>query len=498
MTLSLGRLPSPRRLRGGRAHRGYTVAVFIVLAALDNVALALPPPLLSPISRDLGVGEPAVGTAVAVNFLLTAVSAVFWAYLGDRSDRKRLLMIGTLVWAAGVGATGYVTTFPAFFATLALAGIGLGAVASVGFSVVSDLITPRRRGLVMGLWGLSQGVGTLAGIGLAGLLGGGDWQAPFRLLLLVGIAATVAYLFTYRIGRGASEPRLRDLYAAGGEYDYRISLADLPTIARRRTNLWLVAQGLTAQVAFGSLVWLPRLFQAKAEEIGYGQAPAIAIGSVFTILVFIGGVLSLVGALVGDRLQRRTPRGRAIVAAVGVLAAVPLFGLLFFLPLRLDVPLDETSGGAIVLGVLRSVVTEPVMAATFLLALVAMTLISAQSPNWYALVAEVNPPEHRGTAFSAGNLVNGVGRAIGTALVVRVFATLERAIPPPLNYAVGLAACQLFFIPTGIMYWLASRTAPQDISTVDQMLAARAGQAPPPAGAETVGGQPPATEPSPS
>jgi MFS family permease len=450
------------------------VVVFIVLAALDNVAIALPPPLVRPISREFGVGEAAVAGAVAINVLLTAVAAVAWGYAGDRSNRKRLLMVGTLLWAIGMAATGYATSYPAFLAALALAGIGLGTVASVGFSVVSDLISPRRRGLVMGLWGLSQGVGTLTGVGLAGVLGSADWRAPFWVLTLVGLAATIAYLFTYDVRRGQSEPRLRPLYEAGGEYEHRISRTDLPGIAARRTNRWLVGQGLTAQLAFGSVVWLPLLFQAKAEAIGYAERPAIAIGSVFTVLVLSGGVLSLVGGLVGDRLQRRTPRGRAMVAAVGVLAAVPLFVALFFFPLRLDLPTGETDRTAIVLGVLRSLVTEPAMTVTFLVALVAIGLMSAQSPNWYALLAEVNPPEHRGTVFSAGNLVNGLGRTAGTYLVVRTFEALQRSLPPPLNYAVGLAAFQLFFIPTGIMYWLASRSSPGDIAAVDRLLRERA------------------------
>jgi MFS family permease len=463
--------------RGGRVHRVYSVAVFLALASLDNVAIALPPPLTVPISRELGVSQPAIAGSVALNVLLTAVSAVAWGYAGDRSDRKRLLMLGTVVWACGTAATAYTTTFPAFLAAQALAGIGLGAVASVGFSVVSDLISPRRRGLVMGLWGLSQGLGTVSGVALAGVLGAADWRVPFRVLTVVGLAATVAYAFTYRVRRGQSEPQLRGLYEAGGEYGYRINRSDLPKIAGRRTNVWLVAQGLTVQVAVGSLVWLPLLFQAKAEAIGYDEATAILVGSVFTVMVLSGGALSLVGGLVGDRLQRRTRRGRAMVAAIGALGAVPLLLGLFFIPLRLDLPTTETDRAAIVLGVLRSVVTEPAMTVAFLVALVAITLMSADSPNWYALIAEVNPPEHRGTAFSAGNLVNGLGRTAGTYLVARTFQALERALPPPLNYAVGLAAFQLFLIPTGIMFWLASRSSPRDIAAVDRMLRDRAGGA---------------------
>jgi hypothetical protein len=162
-----------------------------------------------------------------------------------------------------------------------------------------------------------------------------------------------------------------------------------------------------------------------------------------------------------------------MVASIGVLASVPLFIALIFFPLRLDLPTGETGRTAVIAGIARSVVTEPTMALTLLTALVAIGLMSANAPNWYALIAEVNPPEHRGTAFSFGNLVNGIGRTAGIDLTVRTFEALERALPPPMNFAVGLAAFQLFFIPTGVMYWLASRTSPRDIATVNLMLRRR-------------------------
>jgi MFS family permease len=458
---------------GGRIHRLYSVVVFIVLASLDNVAIGLVPPLYDPIGDHLGVPEAALGLVTAGSFLLTAVAAVGWAYVGDRANRKPLLMLGTLLWAAGIGGTALADRYAVFVTAQAIAAVGLGAVASVGFSVVSDLISPRRRGLVMSFWGLSQGVGTLAGTLLGGVLGAGDWRRPFLLLTGVGVAATLAYLFTYDISRGQSEPELAALFAAGEEYEHRISRSDLPGILRRRTNVWLVLQGLTAQAAFGSLVWLPRLFQARAEAQGYDRPTAIVVGSVFATLFQLGGVLSIVGGLVGDRLQRRTPRGRALVAAVGVLSAVPLYLILFAVPMKVDVP-NGASSSAVAAAVLRSVVGEPTVAAGLLLALLALALTSANSPNWFALIADVNPPEHRGTVYSLGNLVNGVGRAGGNALVGVAFRALSGAYPPPLNYALGLAAFQLFFIPTGIMYYRASRSAPGDINEVAGLLHARA------------------------
>ncbi|MCW6008922.1 MFS transporter [Micromonospora sp. CPCC 205371] len=462
--------------RGGQGHRTYSVAVFVVLASLDNVAIGLVPPLYGKIGDALEVPESAIGLVTAVTFLVSAVAAVGWAYTGDRGNRKPLLMTGTLLWAAGTAGTAFSGGYAAFFAAQVLAAIGLGAVASVGFSVVSDLISPRRRGLVMSLWGLSQGVGMLAGTLVGGVLGRGNWRLPFLTLTVAGLVATVAYLFTYDIRRGQSDTELKGVLAHGGDYDYRISKSDVPTILRRRTNAWLVLQGVTAQVAFGSLVWLPVLFRERAEAQGYSEDTAIVVGSIFAILFQLGGALSIVGGLVGDRLQRRTPRGRALVAAVGVLAALPFYFALFFVPLRVDVP-DGASAGAVIRAVLGSVVTEPTVGLSLLTAIVALAMTSANSPNWFALIADVNLPEHRGTVYSLGNLANGVGRAAGNGLVGVVFRALQGPFPPPLNYAVGLAAFQLFFVPTGIMYWLASRTSPRDIAEVHALLEARAARA---------------------
>ncbi|NUR28561.1 MAG: MFS transporter, partial [Catenulispora sp.] len=452
-------------MAAGPVHRFYTVVVFVVLASLDNVAAGLVPPLYSPISHAFGVPEAAVSLVTATTFVVSAVVAVGWAYAGDHYNRRWLLMAGTTIWALGTGATAYADSYAMFLLAQIFAAVGLGAVGSVGFSVVSDLITPRRRGLIMSLFGLSQGLGTLVGTLMGGILGAGDWQRPFVLLAVIGVGATVAYLPTATIRRGQSEPDLAGVFAAGDEYDYKISRADLPKIAARRTNVWLVLQGVTAQLTFGSLVWLPRLLQAKAEAQGYAQPTAIVVGTIFATIFQLGGVLSIVGGLLGDRLQRRTPRGRALVAAFGVLAGIPFYVILFFLPLRLDMAADAGAGSA-TMAVLRSLVTEPAMALSALIALLALALTSANSPNWFALIVDVNLPEHRGTVYSVGNLANGIGRAAGNGVVGVVFSALGRAIAAPANYATGLAIFQLFFIPTGVLYYLASRTSPKDIAVV--------------------------------
>ncbi len=455
----MARTANLRRVsRGGTAHRTYSVVVFVILASLDNVAIGLVPPLYGSIGATFGVGEGHISLATTIMFLISAIAAIGWAYLGDRTDRKPVLIIGTLIWVAGTAFSGLADSYGEFLLAQIVAAFGLGAVASVSFAVVSDLIAPRRRGLVMSFWGLSQGVGTLSGTLVSGLLGHLDWRQPFLVTAAAGGIATVLYLFTYNVPRGNSQPEL-----AGVEYDERIHRDDLPRILRRRTNIWLILQGSTAQIALGSTVWLPVLFRARAESQGYTGGTAVLVGSIFATLFQVGGALSILGGLVGDRLQRRTPRGRALVAAVGVGAAVPFYVVLFFVPMRIEVP-DGANAGAVLQAVLTDVVTEPSVGFCLLTAVFALMLTSANSPNWFAMIADVNPPQHRGTVYSLSNLVNGFGRAGGNAVVPVAFRALAGSFPPPLNYAVGLAGFQLFYLPTAVMFWLASKTVAHDLA----------------------------------
>ncbi len=106
-------------------------------------------------------------------------------------------------------------------------------------------------------------------------------------------------------------------------------------------------------------------------------------------------------------------------------------------------------------------------------AALAIAAQSTNAPNWYALVSEVNLPEHRGTAFSFITLASNIGRALGAFLISATFDWLERVVLPPTNYALGLSLFQLFFIPAGLCFWLAARTTPQDAAAVQETLRSR-------------------------
>ena len=459
---------------GSRTHVVYTIVVFVVLASLDNAAIALIPSMIPQLRESYGVGTAALGLLTGAQVLTTAVTAVGWGYLADQKDRKKLLLWGTLIWSGAMALSAFTDSFAVLFALQIVAGVGLGSIASVGFSVISDFVAPRRRGLAMSFWGLSQGIGTLIGSLLASQGGSVDSSAPFLIIAVAGLLFSFMFLLAFDPPRGFKEPELADLYADGDTYDYEIDASQIHELIDVRTNRWLVLQGLTAQIAYGSLIWVPLLYQEKVIAEGYSQATGQQVGGLFAAMFSIGALFSILAGHLGDRWQRRNLSGRAYISAIGILGAVPFFLLFFWVPLR-GLEVTEGAGTLTFVGeVLTSIFTNPWVAAAFVSAIIALALTSADSPNWFALISDVNVPEHRGTVFGVGNLVNGVGRAAGAGLTAVTAQVLNRSIPAPYNLAVGLSFFQLFFLPTGWCYWKAAKTCPGDIETVRSTLRERA------------------------
>lgn len=460
----------------------YTIVVFVILASLDNAAIALIPSMVPQLRETFEVSTAAIGILTGAQILVTAVTAVGWGYLADSRDRKMLLMWGTIIWAVAVGLSGVTTSYWTLFGLQIVAGIGLGSIASVGFSVISDFVAPKRRGLAMSFWGLSQGIGTLVGSLLASQAGAESHSAPFFILAGAGFLFSLLFLTTFDAPRGFKEPELAELYAAGGTYDHEIDPDQLEDLRAVKTNRWLVLQGLTAQVAYGSLIWVPLLYQEKVIAEGYSQATGQQVGGLFAAMFTVGALFSILFGHIGDRWQRKNLSGRAYVSAIGILGAIPFFLVFFWVPLRGLEVTDGASTATFIPEVLTAIVTNPWVALAFLSALIALALTSADSPNWFALISDVNLPEHRGTVFGVGNFVNGLGRAVGTGLTTVTADVIKKTLPPPFNLALGLSIFQLFFLPTGWCYWKAGHTCPADIESVRETLRDRATPMPKPSG----------------
>ena len=328
----------------------------------------------------------------------------------------------------------------------------------------------------MSFWGLSQGAGFVAGGLLASQLGATDWRTPLWVTAIAGAGFAVLYLLTFDPDRGQSEPQLAELFEQGDHYEHRIDASQLRDLARVRSNRWIVLEGIGAQIGYGSLLWAPLLYQTKVMAEGYSPEMATRVGGLLVTIFQLSVITSIAAGWLGDRLQAKSPRGRSLLSMVGVVGAIPFFVAFFFIPLR---GLEVTPGAGfwVLVGeVLREIATNPWVASALVASFLALVLTAADSPNWFALISDVNLPEHRGTVYGAGNFANGIGRSIGNWAAGAGGEALAASFPPPLNWAVVLTIGQAGFLPAGWCYWKLSNSAPDDIAAVSSELAKRGEQ----------------------
>lgn len=451
----------------------YTIFVFVALAAFDNIIIGLFPPLFSSIAKSLDVSVALLGEVSAMNILTTAVSSIVWGYVAGKYKRKRLIMYGTIIWSIAVFFTSKSNNYIELLISQIFTGIGLGCIASIGFSVLTDYIPYKYRGMLLSLWGMSQGFGGILGSLMASIVGASSsWRTPFAIVSVIGVILTFLYIFVREPTLGESDPELKSLISEGKEYNYNIKLSEVKEIISKKSNLLLLVQGFFMNITTGSLIWLPTLYIVKIKLQGYDNKTAIiASGYMFAVLQ-LGGLTSAFFGYLGDRFQRKSYKGRAVLTAVLVFLTMPLYIAMFAIPMN-NLSLDTSNTYTILMSLLKEIVLNPWMSAIFVLAFLASAMQSSNTPNWLALITDVNLPEHRGAAFSISNLLSSLGRTIGNVGIGYLLTIVSNYRKEPSNYILTLMLFELFLIPAALCYLKMGKENLLDISEVKDILKER-------------------------
>lgn len=452
----------------------YTIIVFISLAAFDNIIIGLFPPLFQSIATGLHVNVSAMSIVSAINILVTAVSSVYWGYLSGKFKRKTLILIGTLIWVLSVFLTAYSQSYVQLILFQVLTGIGLGCIASIGFSVLTDCIPNRMRGRILSLWGMAQGLGGIVGSLMASLIAPSTgWRTPFEIVGYIGLFLIILYFFVEEPPRGGSEPELQGLIKKGHSYNYLINAKQLLAIVLKGSNRYLFLQAFFLNITTGSLIWLPTLYILKIQQQGYGIATAMIASGYLYAIFQLGGTTSMFFGHLGDQLQKKTYKGRAYLTAVFVFITAPLYILMFIVPLT-DLSLPESNHAFLIfISLIQQILMNPWITLLFVLSFLASAAQSANTPNWLALITDVNLPEHRGIAFSVANLSNSLGRTAGNVGVGLILAIISIHVMEPNSYIITLSLLQTFLIPSAFCYFKMAKYNASDIHNVKNTLKER-------------------------
>ena len=178
-------------------------ALFMIM--LDNtvVNVALPS-----IQKDLGASISGLEWTVNGYTLSFAVLLATGGRLGDIFGRRRMFLIGVVIFALSSATAGLAPDATSLVVSRIVQGVGAALMMPGTLSIITDAFPAHERGKAMGTW---AGVSALA-LAIGPVLGGFltehvSWRAIFYINIPVAIGAVAATLFAVRESRDTSVGR---------------------------------------------------------------------------------------------------------------------------------------------------------------------------------------------------------------------------------------------------------------------------------------------------
>ncbi|MFD6280209.1 MFS transporter [Streptomyces sp. NPDC060209] len=216
MTLNNGTTTSPGPTAGAARTPGYagTLAAACCAVFVAQVANALPASLNGLLQQDLNTHGSQL-TWITAAFMIAVVCFEFtFGVLGDLFGRRRLIMAGTALVAAGSTVAAVAPSVQVLWIGAALNGLGAGAMFPGSLTAITSVTrTSRERAHSVAVWS-----GCLsAGAAVSPLLGGvfakvGSWRGSFWVL--VGLAL-VSMVLTLMLATESKAPAGRRLDVPG-------------------------------------------------------------------------------------------------------------------------------------------------------------------------------------------------------------------------------------------------------------------------------------------
>ena len=422
-------------MRHQSRHRWFVVAVFFCFMLLHQSDRLLIGTLTPNIMETFRITMTQMGAVSTGALIVGAICYPIWGYLYDRYGRAKLLALSSFIWGSTTWLNAIAPTYKAFLFTRATTGIDDSSYPGL-YSLISDYFGPKVRGKIFGLLQLSMPLGFLIGMILAlSLRDVIGWRGVFYITGSLGVILAFVIFFGVREPpRGASEPEM-----AGVEQitTYRFSWPVARALFSKRSLRLLFIQGF-----FGVFPWNVITFwfiTYLERERGYTGTTLFVTMAAAVIVLAAGYPL---GGALGDRLFRRTPRGRAIISTIGVLA------------------------GAVLLWITMGVPTENQALFLVMLALTAL-FIPFAAPNVISTVYDVTLPEVRSTAMSIQSFIESAGAALSPLIAgfIADRSSLGNAI---------LLICISTWILCAIFFAVVAFLVPQDIRTLRGQMQERA------------------------
>lgn len=417
---------------------GTSVAiVFFLFMLVHQTDKLLIGPLQNPVMDTFHMTYTQWGAINTGALIVGAALSPLWGYLNDKYNRARLLALASLIWGSTTWFGAIAPTYPLFLAARSTTGIDDSSYPGL-YSLIADYFSPRKRGQVYGLLQLTQPLGFLLGMVLALVLGQViGWRDVFYITGSFGILLAAVIFFTVKdVPRGSSEEELQGVETGRYKFSWKTALQ----IFKKKSLIMLFLQGFFGVFPWNVITYY--FFGYLGAERGYNDTTQLLIMAPAVIVLAAGYPL---GGYLGDKLFKRTKRGRLIVAAGGVLLGA------IFLYFTMNVPVEQV--------------------ALFAVLLMATALfIPVPSANVLATVYDVTVPEVRSTANAIENFIESSGSAAAPLIAGVIADATSVGHSILLICTISWAICFVFFL--GAIFFI-----PRDIQSLHEQLLQRAEEA---------------------
>ena len=202
------RTESPRRRWAGLVFISVAVALIIVDSTIINVAIPS-------IVRDLSITSTQVQWVQESYTLVFAALLLVFGTLADRYGRRRILILGVVVFAAASVLAAAAQSGDLLIGARLIQGVGGAMVLPTTLSLINANFRGRDRGIAFAIWG-----STIGGMVAVGPLLGGwlttyfSWRWAFGINVPLGVVIVIGVLVFVSESKDAGEPRRVDVVGA--------------------------------------------------------------------------------------------------------------------------------------------------------------------------------------------------------------------------------------------------------------------------------------------
>ncbi|CAJ0579129.1 unnamed protein product, partial [Mesorhabditis spiculigera] len=287
--------------------------------------------ILSELQAYFDMNDKEAGMLQTVFIVFYMFCAPLCGYLGDRYNRKLIMISGLIIWILAVLSSSFVTKnhYWVFLFLRGVVGIGEASYSTVAPTIIADIFTGSARSTVLMIFyfavPVGSGMGYIGGAYVSLWLGG--WQWGIRFTPVLGFFCLLLLIFC------VEEP-------ARGAADH----AHLATssVKEDMKYLWSIKTFRLNTIAFTCVVfavgalswWTPTLIShAYAIQHGIDVVPPSEKASVSLVFGLITCCAGIVGVVVGSTVAQAWREGRwgfkathtadTFVCATGSLLAMP-------------------------------------------------------------------------------------------------------------------------------------------------------------------------------